>query len=211
MSEQAPGRAPGRSDIVPCGPGGCSSYEPTKGRETMDFPELQLLIAGEWRGRAGHDTLPVVDPATEQVLAEVPIANDADLDAALDAASATFAEWRDTPAADRAAIMQRAAGLLRERADEIGRIQTLEEGKGLTESISEVVGAADLLQWSAEEGRRAYGRIVPSRVHGGRSIVLREPLGPVAAFTPWNFPILIPARKLGAALAAGCPVVFKPA
>ncbi|MFZ0273093.1 MAG: NAD-dependent succinate-semialdehyde dehydrogenase [Acidobacteriaceae bacterium] len=177
----------------------------------MDYPELQLLIAGEWRGRAGHDTLPVVDPATEQVLAELPIANDADLDAALDAASATFAEWRDTPAADRAAILQRAAGLLRERADEIGRIQTLEEGKGLTESISEVVGAADLLQWSAEEGRRAYGRIVPSRVHGGRSIVLREPLGPVAAFTPWNFPILIPARKLGAALAAGCPAVFKPA
>lgn len=96
----------------------------------------------------------MVDPATEQVLAELPIANDSDLDAALDAASMAFPEWRDTPAADRAAILQRAAGLLRERADEIGRIQTLEEGKGLTESISEVVGAADLLQWSAEEGRR---------------------------------------------------------
>ena len=176
----------------------------------MDFPELKLLVAGEWRADAGRQTRPVIDPATEQTLSELPVATDDDVDDALDGAAASFAAWRATPAVQRAGILNRAAALLRERAEEIGRIQTMEQGKTLAESVSEVIGAADLLQWSAEEGRRAYGRIIPPRLAGGRSIVLREPLGPVAALTPWNFPIIIPARKIAAALAAGCPVIFKP-
>jgi succinate-semialdehyde dehydrogenase/glutarate-semialdehyde dehydrogenase len=176
----------------------------------MDFPELKLLIAGEWRAGNGRETRPVIDPATADTLAELPVATDVDVDDALAAAAESFAAWRNTPAAERGAILNRAAGLLRERADEIGRIQTMEQGKAIAESVSEIFVAADLLQWAAEEGRRTYGRIIPSRVAGGRSIVIREPLGPVAALTPWNFPIVIPARKIAAALAAGCPVVFKP-
>jgi succinate-semialdehyde dehydrogenase / glutarate-semialdehyde dehydrogenase len=176
----------------------------------VDFPELKLLVAGEWRTGGGRQTRPVIDPATAQPLAELPEATDEDVEDALHGAAESFRAWRTTPAVDRGAILSRAASLLRERAQEIGRIQTLEQGKALAESISEVIVAADLLQWAAEEGRRTYGRLIPSRMAGGRSLVIQEPLGPVAALTPWNFPIVIPARKIAAALAAGCPVIFKP-
>ncbi|GAB3200160.1 NAD-dependent succinate-semialdehyde dehydrogenase [Nocardioides hungaricus] len=177
----------------------------------MDYPQLSLLIAGEWRAGDGRDTLPVVDPATGEAIAALPVATTVDLDDALDAAAAAFASWRDTPAYDRYRILRRAGDLLRERAETIGRHTTLEQGKPLRESVAEARSAADILDWFAEEGRRVYGRIVPSRSADVRDLVLRQPVGPVAAFTPWNFPITIPARKLGAALAAGCPVVFKPA
>jgi succinate-semialdehyde dehydrogenase/glutarate-semialdehyde dehydrogenase len=177
----------------------------------VDYPELGLLIGGERRGRRGRDVLPVVDPATGAVIAELPVATAADLDDALACAAVAADLWRETPAYDRYRILRRAGELLRERADAIGRITTTEQGKPLHESTGEVFGAADILDWFAEEGRRVYGRIVPSRAAGVRDMVLRQPVGPVAAFTPWNFPITIPARKVGAALAAGCPVVFKPA
>jgi len=177
----------------------------------MDYPELSLLIGGEWRGRRGREILPVIDPATGKVLGDLPVATAADLDAAVDSATSAFARWRETPAYERYSILRRAGQLLRERADEIGRATTLEQGKPLRESTAEVYAAADILDWFAEEGRRIYGRIVPSRTVGVRDLVLRQPVGPVAAFTPWNFPITIPARKLGAALAAGCSVVLKPA
>ena len=177
----------------------------------MDYPELELLIGGERRGRGGRDVRPVVDPATGAVIAELPVATAADLDDALTCAAGSVELWRQTPAYDRYRILRRAGELLRERADAIGRITTTEQGKPLHESKGEVFGAADILDWFAEEGRRVYGRIVPSRAAGVRDMVLRQPVGPVAAFTPWNFPITIPARKVGAALAAGCPVVLKPA
>ena len=177
----------------------------------MGHPELSLLIAGRWRSGEGRDVLPVVDPATEEVVGELPVASTADLDEALEAAATAFPVWRDTPAYDRYGVLRRAADLLRERAGEIGRATTVEQGKPVAEAVGEVHGAADILDWFAEEGRRVYGRIVPSRRAGVRNLVLRQPVGPVAGFTPWNFPITIPARKVGAALAAGCTMVLKPA
>jgi succinate-semialdehyde dehydrogenase/glutarate-semialdehyde dehydrogenase len=177
----------------------------------MDYPELSLLVAGRWVGREDRDVRPVVDPATGHGIAELPVATTADLDEACQAAATAFTAWRETPAYDRYGVLRRAAELLRERAAEIGRATTMEQGKPVAESIGEVFGAADILDWFAEEGRRIYGRIVPSRRPGLRQLVLRQPVGPVAAFTPWNFPITIPARKIGAALAAGCTMVIKPA
>ena len=176
-----------------------------------DYPELSLLVAGQWRRQENRDVLPVIDPATKKVVGELPVATAADLDEAVDAAATAFRTWRETPAFDRYRILRRAGELLRERAAEIGRITTIEQGKPLAEATQEVYGAADILDWFAEEGRRVYGRIVPSRQAGVRNLVLRQPVGPVAAFTPWNFPITIPVRKIGAALAAGCTMVIKPA
>ncbi|MFW3169578.1 NAD-dependent succinate-semialdehyde dehydrogenase [Geodermatophilus sp. CPCC 206100] len=182
-----------------------------RGGADAGYPELSLLVAGRWTGRGDRDVRPVVDPATGAVLAELPVATAADLDEAATAAAQAFPRWRDTPAHDRYGILRRAAELLRERADQIGRVTTLEQGKPVAEATQEVHGAADILDWFAEEGRRVYGRIVPSRRPGLRNLVLRQPVGPVAAFTPWNFPITIPARKIGAALATGCTMVIKPA
>jgi len=177
----------------------------------MEYPELSMLIDGQWRGRDGRDVRPVTDPATGKVIAELPVATIQDLDDALGGAATAFPAWRDTPAYERYAILRRAADLLRQRAAEIGRATTLEQGKPLAESTSEAESAADIFDWFAEEDRRVYGRIVPSRTPGVRDLVLRQPVGPVAAFTQWNFPITIPARKVGAALAAGCTMVIKPA
>jgi succinate-semialdehyde dehydrogenase/glutarate-semialdehyde dehydrogenase len=177
----------------------------------MDYPELSLLLAGRWVGREGRDVRPVIDPATGNVVGELPLASTDDLDTACEAAARAFVTWRETPAYDRYAVLRRAAELLRERAADIGRVTTLEQGKPVAEATQEVFGAADILDWFAEEGRRIYGRIVPSRRPGLRQLVLRQPVGPVAAFTPWNFPITIPARKIGGALAAGCTMVIKPA
>ena len=176
----------------------------------MDYPTLGLFIAGEWR-REGRDTLPVVNPATLDVVGKLPIATPADLDDAAEAAASSFQTWRSTSAFERYQVLRRAADLLRERAREIGIATTIEQGKPASEAIAEVGAAADTFDWFAEEGRRAYGRLVPARRVGVRNLVLAQPVGPVAAFTPWNFPITIPARKLAAALAAGCTVVFKPA
>jgi succinate-semialdehyde dehydrogenase/glutarate-semialdehyde dehydrogenase len=176
-----------------------------------DYPQLTLLVAGRRRSGEGREVRPVIDPATARVIAELPVATAADLDEACDAAARAFVTWRETPAYDRCAVLRRAAGLLRERAAEIGRLTTLEQGKPVAEATAEVHGAADILDWFAEEARRVYGRIVPARTPGMRQLVLRRPVGPVAAFTPWNFPITIPARKIGGALAAGCTMVLKPA
>jgi succinate-semialdehyde dehydrogenase/glutarate-semialdehyde dehydrogenase len=173
--------------------------------------DLSLIVGGRRIGGAARDTVPVLDPATGERLGDLPVATAADLDDAVDAAVAAFPAWRRTPAADRAAILHTAADLLRRRAAEIGRVTTREQGKPLAEAIQEVHGAAGILDWFAEEGRRSYGRVVPARQPGVRHLVLPEPVGPVAAFTPWNFPITIPARKIGGALAAGCPIVIKPA
>lgn len=175
------------------------------------YPELRLFIAGEWRSAGVRDRLPVMNPATDEVLGELPVATRADLDDALAAAAAGFREWRAVPAFDRARILYRAADLLRERAKYLGHVTTLEQGKPLTDSVAEAMACADIFDWFAEEGRRAYGRIVPSRFPGVRNLVVKDPVGPVAAFTPWNFPITIPSRKLAAALAAGCSVIIKPA
>ncbi|MGB6985504.1 MAG: NAD-dependent succinate-semialdehyde dehydrogenase [Candidatus Aquilonibacter sp.] len=170
-----------------------------------------LWIAGERIDASARATRPVLNPATGATLAELPIATDDDLRRALAAAAKGFVRWRVVSAYDRAIVLHRAAALLRERTESIARTMTLEQGKVLAESRLEVGAAADIFDWSAEEGRRAYGRVVPSRSPAIRQIVLRDPVGPVAAFTPWNFPALTPARKLASALGAGCSIIIKPA
>jgi succinate-semialdehyde dehydrogenase / glutarate-semialdehyde dehydrogenase len=173
------------------------------------YSSLGLYIDGEWLngdGRAGEE---VINPATEKPLARLPHASTADLDRALEAAKKGFAVWRATSAYERAKIMRKAADLIRERHEAISKILTQEEGKAYPEARAEVRTSADIIEWYAEEGRRAYGRIVPSAFKGIRQIVVQEPVGIVAAFTPWNFPALTPARKIGGALAAGCSLILK--
>jgi len=143
------------------------------------------------------------------VLGHLPHASTADLDAALAAAAKGFAVWKATSAYDRAKIMRKAADLLRERHDNISKVQTQEQGKVFAESRAEILTSADIIDWYAEEGRRAYGRIVPGRAKGVRQLVMQEPVGVVAAFTPWNFPTLTPVRKIAGALAAGCSIIIK--
>jgi succinate-semialdehyde dehydrogenase/glutarate-semialdehyde dehydrogenase len=179
--------------------------------QRFDHPEPRLFIAGQWRMSHSGETIPLKDPATGELIGQVPVADTTDLDEALAAVDATFDAWRNTSAYDRAKILHRAAGLLRERAAYIGRVTTREQGKLLAESTAEAVASADIFDWFAEEARRAYGRIVPSKQPGVRHMVLRQPIGPVAAFSPWNFPTTIPSRKIAASLAAGCPIIIKPA
>jgi succinate-semialdehyde dehydrogenase / glutarate-semialdehyde dehydrogenase len=176
---------------------------------TYDAP--YLWIAGARIDPADRATRPVLNPATGEALAQLPIATDDDLRRALETAAKGYARWRPVSAYDRAIVLHKAAALLRERTESIARTMTLEQGKVLAESRLEVGAAADIFDWSAEEGRRAYGRVVPSRKPEIRQIVLREPVGVVVAFTPWNFPALTPARKLAGALGAGCSIIIKPA
>ncbi|MGD0024348.1 MAG: NAD-dependent succinate-semialdehyde dehydrogenase [Xanthobacteraceae bacterium] len=173
------------------------------------YANLELFIGGKWLGGDGRSGEDVINPATEKPLARLPHASTADLDQALEAAKKGFAVWRATSAYDRAKVMRKAADLVRERYDAICKILVLEQGKVYPEARAEVITSADIIEWYAEEGRRAYGRIVPGRGKGLRQIVVQEPVGIVAAFTPWNFPTLTPARKIGGALAAGCSLILK--
>jgi len=176
----------------------------------MTYPNTQLFIAGQWQDAADGKTIAVHNPSTGQEIGRVAHAGRADLDRALEAAQKGFEAWRDLPAVERARIMRRAAGLMRERAEAIGRILTQEQGKPLAEAKIEAMAAADIIEWFADEGMRIYGRIVPSRGNlNVRQLVLKDPVGPVAAFTPWNFPINQVVRKLGAALGAGCSILVK--
>ncbi|WP_329352566.1 NAD-dependent succinate-semialdehyde dehydrogenase [Streptomyces sp. NBC_01261] len=172
------------------------------------YPAVRMYIAGEWcQGGTGR-TAPIVNPATEKVIGDVPLATTADLDRALDAATEGFRTWRDTPMAKRSAILHAAADLITERAPDIGRVMAQEQGKPLREGTTEALRTADTLRWHIEDARRAYGRIIPS-APGTVLTVRREPVGPVAAFVPWNFPVGGPNRKLSSALSAGCSIVIK--
>jgi succinate-semialdehyde dehydrogenase/glutarate-semialdehyde dehydrogenase len=173
------------------------------------YSNLELFIDGKWHGADGRKGEDVINPATEKPLAHLPHASKADLDQALAAATKGFAVWRATSAYDRCKIMHKAADLMRERYDAISKIMVLEQGKTYPEARAEVTTSADIIDWYAEEGRRSYGRIVPGRGKGIRQLVIQEPIGVVAAFTPWNFPVLTPARKIGGALAAGCSLILK--
>ncbi len=177
----------------------------------MSYPNTQLLIAGEWQEAADGRTLPVFNPATGDEIGRVAHAGIADLDRALAAAQKGFETWRDIPAIERAKTMRRAAALMRERADGIAALLTQEQGKPLVEARLEAMAAADIIEWFADEGMRVYGRIVPSRTLAVRQMVLKDPVGPVAAFTPWNFPINQAVRKVSAALATGCSIIVKAA
>ncbi len=175
----------------------------------QQYVNVQLLIDGQWRPAADGRTIAVLSPATGEVIGTVAHAGKADLDAALAAADKGFKVWRKMPAFERYKIMRRAAELMRERADSIARLMTMEQGKPLVEAKIETMLSADLIEWFAEEGRRTYGRVVPSRAEGVQQIVTKEPVGPVAAFTPWNFPINQVVRKLSSALASGCSIIVK--
>jgi succinate-semialdehyde dehydrogenase/glutarate-semialdehyde dehydrogenase len=173
------------------------------------YEKLELFINGVFRQGSEGKTEDVINPADETVLAELPHASKSDLDEALDAAGRMFRVWRDTPAIQRAQVLNKAAQLMRERIDSIGRILTMEQGKTFPEAKGEVTVSAEIAEWYAGECMRAYGRIIPGRTANSRGMVLKEPIGPVAAFTPWNFPAYTPMRKMAAALAAGCSVIIK--
>jgi succinate-semialdehyde dehydrogenase/glutarate-semialdehyde dehydrogenase len=173
------------------------------------YPDVQLFVAGQWRDAAGGRKLPVINPATEEVIGQVAHASTADLDEALEAAAKGFETWRKVSAYDRAKLMRKAADIFRSRADETARLLTLEQGKPVAEAKMEAMAAADIIDWFAEEARRAYGRVIPARAEGVYQLVVKEPVGPVAAFTPWNFPINQVVRKLSAAVATGCSIIVK--
>ncbi|MFP2335358.1 NAD-dependent succinate-semialdehyde dehydrogenase [Enterobacter ludwigii] len=178
--------------------------------QNHQYDPLYLFIDGDWIEAGNRDTVAVINPATEVIIGRLPLATSADLERALSAARSGFDIWRHTVPAERARIMKNAAALMRERSEHIASLMTQEEGKPLSESQDEVLRAADYFEWFAEEARRIDGRVVPSNRPGVLQLVKKEPIGPVAAFTPWNFPAITPARKLSAALAAGCSVILKP-
>ncbi|HET6492033.1 MAG TPA: aldehyde dehydrogenase family protein, partial [Burkholderiales bacterium] len=175
----------------------------------MIYPNTELFINGAWGASASGRTLPVVNPANGNDIGTVAYAERVDLDRALEAAERGFKTWRKVSAFDRAKLMRKAATLFRERADAVAPILTMEQGKPLGEAKQEVLAGADVIDWFAEEARRAYGRVIPARAEGVYQLVVKEPVGPVAAFTPWNFPINQVVRKLSAALAAGCSIIIK--
>lgn len=170
------------------------------------YPDLRLVIDGEWR--TTDETLPVLNPATEEEIGRLPVAGTAELDEALGAARRGFAVWSRTPPRDRADLIRAAAALMRERQDEIAHAITLEHGKPYRQAQLEVIRGAEFFEWDAGEAVRTYGRVIPS-APGIRYVVHHQPIGPVAAFAPWNFPMSQPARKVAGALAAGCSIILK--
>lgn len=173
------------------------------------YPDVKLFIAGEWRDAIGGKTIPVEDPATQEIIGKIAHAEKADLDLALEAADKGFKIWRDTSAFERSKIMRKAADLLRERIDYIAWLMTREQGKPIAQSKGEIINAADTIDWFAEEARRTYGQIIPARFGGVANMAVKFPVGPVAAFTPWNFPINQIVRKLSAAVSVGCSIIVK--
>ncbi|CAM4011558.1 NAD-dependent succinate-semialdehyde dehydrogenase [Bordetella tumbae] len=173
------------------------------------YPDTLLLIDNEWREAKGNKRIDVVNPATGAKIGQVANASREDLDDALAATQRGFETWRNMSAHERCSIMRRAAVLVRERADDIARLLTQEQGKPLGEARVEVLAGSEIIDWFANEALRVYGRIIPARNTAAQQMVLKEPVGPVAAFTPWNFPVNQIVRKLGAALASGCSFLVK--
>lgn len=174
------------------------------------YPTLGLLINGEWvvDGRA---TRPVYNPSRGAAIAAVPLATADDIDAAAASAHAAFLSWKKVSAYDRARVLAGVASRIRNAEESLGQIITLEQGKPMAESRAEIRSCADNFDWMAEEGKRLYGRLVPARMPGLTQYAKREPVGPVAGFSPWNFPASLACRKVATALAAGCSIVLKPA
>jgi succinate-semialdehyde dehydrogenase/glutarate-semialdehyde dehydrogenase len=171
--------------------------------------ETLLLIDNQWRPGSGNQRLSVQNPATGALLGTVACAETADLDDALASVQRGFEIWRKTSAFERYRILRRAADMVRSNAAVIGATITEEQGKTLVESAGEMALSAEVMDWLAEEARRTYGRIVPGRAEGVVQSVVKEPVGPVAAFSPWNYPVNQAVRKISAALAAGCSIILK--
>ena len=173
------------------------------------YPKLGQLIAGEMKYDGGRSTMEVIDPTTGFPLGSVSMATEADVDEALAAASAGFDVWRKTSAFERSKLLRRVAERMREKAEALAELLVLELGKPWNEALGEVEVAAGMWEWAAEEGRRAYGRVIPSREGNARQLVLVEPVGPVAAFVTWNGPLVTPSRKISGALGAGCSIILR--
>lgn len=173
------------------------------------YTDTLLHIDGRWRAGGGGNFQPVINPATEATIGQVACADQADLDEALAACQAGFWIWSRTSSYDRSALLRSAAELLRRESAAIAELLTLEQGKTLPEAKGEAALAADLIDWFAEEGRRTYGRDIPARTANVRQTTFKEPVGPVAAFTPWNFPLNQAVRKISGALASGCSIILK--
>ncbi len=173
------------------------------------YPTLSLYIDGQFLSGQGRREQDVFNPATGEVIAKLPHATTEDLNTALAAADRAFQSWKKSSPMARSKVLRRVADLARERAADIGRAMTQDQGKPLAESVGEVMACADHADWHAEECRRIYGRVIPARQDGVRQLVLREPVGVCAAFTPWNFPFNQAIRKISAAVGAGCTMVLK--
>ena len=171
----------------------------------------QMVINGEWVGAASGKTLAVENPATEETIAEVAFGTRDDCKRAIAAASAALPAWSKLTPYDRAKVLKKTADLMRERADALARTMTMEQGKPLAEARGEVMHSADTFEWFAEEGKRAYGQVIPPSNAAKRHLTIKHPVGVVGAIGPWNFPITLQARKIAPALAAGCTIVCKPA
>jgi succinate-semialdehyde dehydrogenase/glutarate-semialdehyde dehydrogenase len=176
----------------------------------MGYEKLELLIDGEFRQGSGGVTEDVLNPATEEVLGGVPHASKEDLDRALDASAEGFKVWKAKTPLERQKVMAKAADLLEADIDRLARNLTMEMGKPVGEAKLELGFAIDVLRWYGEEGKRAYGRMIPSRLPGARQIVTKEPVGPTLAFVAWNFPAVNVIRKVAGALGAGCSIIIKP-
>ena len=173
------------------------------------YPNTQLYINGIWKDADSSETIEVINPAFENIIGKVAHARKPDLEEAIYAADIAFKKWKSVNSFERYKILQKAASLLRERANEIARIMTIEQGKPIGESLAEVNLSADITDWLGEEARRTYGRLIPSRSTEIYQMVVKGPVGPVAGFSPWNFPINQAVRKIGGAVAAGCSIIIK--
>ncbi|MDP1901753.1 MAG: NAD-dependent succinate-semialdehyde dehydrogenase [Rubrivivax sp.] len=173
------------------------------------YPKLSLYIDGQFKSGEGRREQDIINPATDEVIGQLPHATQADLDDALAAAQRAFESWRKTSPLERSKLLRKVAALARERAPDIGHGITLDQGKPLAEAVAEVNACAEHAEWHAEECRRIYGRVIPARLDGVRQLVLREPIGVCAAFSPWNFPFNQAIRKVTAALGAGCTIILK--
>jgi len=178
---------------------------------TAPATQQRLFIDGKWCAADSGRTLGVINPATEEVIAEVAYGGRAETKRAIEAAGRAMPGWMKLTPYDRAKVLKRTADLMRERADLIARTLTTEQGKPVPEAKAEVLHSADTFEWFAEEGKRAYGQVIPNSVPGKRHMTIKHPVGVVGAISPWNFPVTLQARKIAPALAAGCTIVCKPA
>lgn len=182
---------------------------PTRSEAIAKYPEIGQLIGGQFEAGSGRNEADVLDPTTGKVLGQYPLATETDISRSLKAAEEGFHVWRKTSAFERAKVLRKVADTMRLRKEDLACLVVLELGKPWKEALAEVEQAAGMWEWAAEEGRRAYGRIIPSREHDGRQMVLREPIGPIAAFGSWNAPLITPSRKMAGAMGAGCSIIMK--
>src|SRR5437763_2115946 len=178
---------------------------------TASATSKKMYIDGQWCAAQDGKTLGVINPATEEVIVEMALGSRADVKRAIEAAGKAMPAWMKLTPYDRAKVLKKTAELMRERADAIAKTLTMEQGKPLAEAKAEILHSADTFEWFGEEGKRAYGQVIPNSAPGKRHVTLKHPVGVVGAISPWNFPITLQARKIAPALAAGCTVVAKPA